>query len=376
MANPEKKTELEEVSKLLGRLPIRVNEDLIRNDVTDRTVLVTGAGGTIGGALSRRLLSMGVGRLVLLDHSEHALFWVNHELSEMEPNGISIEPVLASIRDRQVIEHLLRASRPDIVFHAAAYKHVEMVESNRLAGICTNVLGTHWLLESCCDAGVDRFLLISSDKAVNPTSLMGATKRCAELLTCASAKDGSRYSSVRFGNVLGSSGSVARIFEKRIAEGKHLEVRHRDAVRFFMSIEEAGRLLLLVSSMTTGGEIFVLETGTGVRILDLARRLVAGAGKAVRMPGDSHAGIEVKFTKLKSGEKVLEELSGAAGNQLTQHPNVKRVYEEALDYGAMISLIADLEVACSKLKPEVATQILSDIMELGGASSGLVADAS
>jgi FlaA1/EpsC-like NDP-sugar epimerase len=357
-------SEPEDIFSLLGRLPIAVNRDLLCDAVAGRTILVTGAGGTIGGELARQLLSLGVARLVLLDHTEHALFWIDHELSETAPANAAIEPILGSICDRALIDKLLESCRPDIVFHAAACKHVAMVESNPIAGIHTNVLGTHNLLESCKYNGVERFLLISSDKAENPTSLMGRTKRCAELLTYAAAGPGEMYASVRFGNVLGSSGSVVRIFEKQIARGRALEIRHRDAVRYFMSKEEAGRLLLLGSSMVRGGEIYVLETGELVRILDLAHRMVLRSGKTVRMPGESDGDIGIRFTELQDGEKLVEELYGMSVACPTRFPCVSKVDEAPLPNHRIEALIEGLKIACRDRRVDAASESLDDIIDL------------
>ena len=317
------------------------------------SVVVTGAGGTIGAELCRQLLAAGVARLVLFEISEFALYTIDKDLRQMDPEGKSeIVAVLGSVTDAALARATLRACRADFIFHAAAYKHVPMVEANPLAGMENNVLGTRIIAEAAQEAGVGRFVLISSDKAVRPTNVMGASKRLAELVVqdLALRSSGTVFSSVRFGNVLGSSGSVVPLFQEQIAQGGPVTVTHRDVTRFFMACAEAVQLVLLAGSYCPdtgpgGGDVFVLDMGSPVRIADLARQMITAAGYSVRDAQTPDGDVEIIETGLRPGEKLHEELLIGAGLLTTPNPKILRAREASLSEIEVAAALRDLRAA-------------------------------
>ncbi len=306
-----------EIDDLLRRDPITLDEDAIAGVVRDRVVLVTGAGGSIGSELCRQIGKFKPRALVLVEHSENGLFAIERELRGVFPE-LSIHPVMGDIRDRPRMEGVLTRAKPHVVFHAAAHKHVPMMEANPGEAVKNNVLGTKILAELADALGVAEFVMISTDKAVNPTSVMGATKRAAEIYVQAlSQRSSTRFVAVRFGNVLGSAGSVVPIFQDQIARGGPVTVTHPDMRRYFMTIPEACQLVLQAGALGRGGEIFVLDMGEPVKVVDLARDLIALSG--LREGED----IEIEFTGVRPGEKLFEELSLAEeGAERTGHPKV------------------------------------------------------
>ena len=311
-----------EIQDLLGREAVPLNTENIRGILANRCVMVTGAGGSIGSELCRQIASFNPQRLLLVDQSEVQLFPIEQELMNSGFGGI-ILPLIANIRDTERMHFIFRRFQPAVVFHAAAHKHVPMMESQPGEAIRNNTLGTARLAELAQDYGVERFVMISTDKAINPTNVMGATKRLAETFIQAlhSSQTGkTKFMAVRFGNVLGSSGSVIPIFNKQIAAGGPVKVTHPDVTRYFMTISEAAGLVLQSGALGLGGEIFVLDMGKPVKIVDLARQLIELSGLK---PDDD---IEIVFTGLRPGEKLFEELSYQAENlNPTEHQKILRL---------------------------------------------------
>ena len=301
-----------DIDDLLGREPVAPAPDLLAACVTGRVVLVTGAGGSIGSEICRQVVALQPRRLLVLDASEHALYEIDRRLAEI---GVcEVVPVLGSVEDEPMVERVLRAHQVQTVYHAAAHKHVPLVERNPLEGVANNVFGTLSVARSAYRTGVDTFVLISSDKAVRPTSVMGATKRWAELIVqdlCTQARmEGVdlRFCAVRFGNVLGSSGSVVPLFKEQISRGGPVTVTHPDVTRYFMSVHEAVALVLQAGSLARGGEVFLIDMGEPVRIVDLARRMIALAGYTVRESTRPDGDIEIRYSGLRPAEKLHEEL--------------------------------------------------------------------
>jgi FlaA1/EpsC-like NDP-sugar epimerase len=295
-----------EIDDLLRRGVVTSEFETIGGLLKGKRLLVTGAGGSIGSELCRQILRCGPSELVLLEQGENYLFDIDAELRKIcsDSNlGTGVRPVVADIRDRARMDEVFRTSRPEIIYHAAAHKHVGLMEQNIAEAVTNNVLGTRTMLELAIAHGLERFVLVSSDKAVNPSTVMGATKRIAELLVLdAVARTGSAFVTVRFGNVLGSRGSVVPIFKHQIAMGGPVTVTSPEATRFFMTIPEAVQLVLQAGTMGEGGEVFILDMGEPVRILDLARDLIRLSGH------EEGKDIEIVFSGLRPGEKVHEEL--------------------------------------------------------------------
>lgn len=305
------------IEDLLGRDPVNLDEQVVGASLRSRVVVVTGAGGSIGAELCRQICRFGPARLVLIERFENALFEIHRELAAAFPH-LAIEPRVADIGDIDRVAQIFDESKPDIVFHAAAHKHVPMMEWNPGEAVKNNVGGTRTLATLSDRYGVQRFVLISTDKAVNPTSVMGATKRVAEIyLQAFSHQSATRFVTVRFGNVLGSAGSVIPIFRQQIAAGGPVLVTHPEMQRYFMTIPEASQLVMQAGAMGQGGEIFILDMGKPVKIVDLARDLITLSGLK---PG---ADIEIRFNGIRPGEKLFEELSTEAEcAEKTRHPKV------------------------------------------------------
>ncbi len=315
-----------EIQDLLGREPVKLQAENIRQILKDRVVLVTGAGGSIGSELCRQIASFNPERLLLVEQSEVQIFQIEQELIERGFGGIVL-PLVADVLDVPRMTYVLQRFRPSIIFHAAAHKHVPLMESQPSEAIKNNTVATAQLAELALEHGVGRFVLISTDKAINPTNVMGASKRMAEIyLQALAAKNGgpTKFMAVRFGNVLGSSGSVIPIFKKQIAAGGPVKVTHAEITRYFMTIPEASGLVLQAASQGSGGEIFVLDMGEPVKIVDLARQLIELSGLK---PGED---IEIEFVGLRPGEKLFEELSYEGENiTRTDHPKIMRFVSQA-----------------------------------------------
>jgi FlaA1/EpsC-like NDP-sugar epimerase len=340
---------------LLGRDPVPPHPELMERCITGKVVMVTGAGGSIGAELCRQIMVSGVRELILFDNSEYALYRVEEELRSLM-NVLSAEivliPLLGSVQDPRRLRHIFSTFEIDTVYHAAAYKHVPMVEYNVAEGVRNNVLGTWYAAEAAIEAGVENFVLISTDKAVRPTNVMGASKRFAEMLLQALARetDATRFCMVRFGNVLGSSGSVVPLFREQIERGKDLTVTHPDVSRYFMTIPEAAQLVLQASAMGLGGDVFVLDMGEPVRIQDLARRMIQLTGHEVKDENNPDGDIGIVFTGLRPGEKLFEELLLGHGVSGTGHPMIMRADEEYLEMAIIKVHLAALEQYCEDME--------------------------
>ena len=292
-----------EIEDLLGRDPVELDQTLIEKQLRGKRILVTGAGGSIGSEICRQVSSFRPKELIILGHGENSIYQLNMELLGKYAEHFRITPVIADVQDRKRIFEVMEKYRPDVVYHAAAHKHVPLMEINPREAVKNNILGTRNVAEAANHAKVKTFVMISTDKAVNPPNIMGATKRLCEMIVqdIATKSDSTKYVAVRFGNVLGSRGSVIPLFKKQIAKGGPITVTHPDIVRYFMTIPEAAQLVIQAGSLARGGEIFVLDMGKPVRIVDLAKNLI-------RLSGYSEDDIEIKFTGLRPGEKMYEEL--------------------------------------------------------------------
>jgi FlaA1/EpsC-like NDP-sugar epimerase len=333
---------------LLGRAPVPPRVDLFGRCVRARTVLVTGAGGSIGSELCRQIVTLAPARLHLLDHSEFALYTIKQELLARFPD-LNIEAHLGSVCNTGLIERILQESRIDTIYHAAAYKHVPLVEANIVEGLRNNVLGAQVIANAAERFEVDTCVLISSDKAVRPTNIMGASKRIAELIFQAAAARFSPHTTfcmVRFGNVLGSSGSVIPLFQRQIAHGGPLTITHPDVSRYFMLIAEAAQLVIQAGAMADGGDVFVLDMGEPIRIVDLARTMIVMSGLTEKNQDNPDGDIEIKFVGLFPGEKLHEELLTDGKVFPSEHPRIMRMKESALRPGVLETYITCLMMAC------------------------------
>lgn len=332
---------------LLGRDKVDLNIPDVAKAYAGRAVLVTGAGGSIGSELCRQLLDIKPSHIVLFERSEFELYKIDRELRALaEGAGIRVTTRLGSVTDARRVRDVLRESSAEIVIHAAAYKHVPLVEENELEGARNNVLGTQTVAEAASDLGVERFILISTDKAVRPTNIMGATKRLAELIVqdLQTRSTRTKFSMVRFGNVLGSSGSVLPLFEQQIRRGGPVTVTHPDITRFFMTIPEAARLVLLAGAYAAGGDVFVLDMGKPMKIIDIARRMIELSGRSVMKDGVGD--IEIAFTGLRPGEKLYEELLIDGGSlRGTPHEKILRAEEAMLSEIEIAAMLRELRKA-------------------------------
>ncbi len=339
-----------DVDDLLGREPVMPNHILLAKNVHSKVVMVTGAGGSIGSELCRQILSIGPTKLLLIEQSEFALYAIHQELEQKAAGSDAVlVPLLASVQDEERMREIISTWRPDTVYHAAAYKHVPLVEHNPAAGIKNNVLGTLNTALAAVENGVTDFVLISTDKAVRPTNVMGASKRLAEMALQALAANtktaGTRFCMVRFGNVLDSSGSVVPKFRQQIRESGRITLTHPDVTRYFMTITEAAQLVIQAGAMAKGGDVFVLDMGQPVRIMDLARRMVELSGLIVKDEQTPDGDIEIDITGLRPGEKLYEELLIGDNPQSTMHPRIMRAQEEFIAWTEFEGKLKSLELA-------------------------------
>ncbi|WP_228384582.1 polysaccharide biosynthesis protein [Rhodocyclus gracilis] len=340
-----------DIEDLLGREAVAPDARLLAACITGKSVLVSGAGGSIGAELCRQIVTQRPQRLVLLELSEFALYAIDQELRPLAVRaGIELVPVLGSVLHQRRNELLMRSYGVETVYHAAAYKHVPLVEHNPVEGLRNNAIGTRRLAEAAAAAGVQTFVLISTDKAVRPTNIMGASKRLAELILQALARQGgsTRFCMVRFGNVLGSSGSVVPLFRKQIESGGPITLTHPDITRFFMTIPEAAQLVIQAGAMAQGGEVFVLDMGKPVRILDLAKRMVRLSGLEVIDEQHPNGDIAIDIVGLRPGEKLYEELLIGDNVEGTTHPLIMRAFEHELPWSELIERLQAMDDACRR----------------------------
>ena len=326
-----------DIEDLLGREPVPPRTDLLARDLANQVVLVSGAGGSIGSELTRQIVLQRPRQLLLLDHNEFGLYSIHQELQALcisESLAVELVPLLASVSNPERLRAIFNDYCPATVYHAAAYKHVPMVEDNPGEGVRNNVFGTLHMAQAAVAAGVHRFVLISTDKAVRPTNVMGATKRMAELVlqAFAQAHGQTLFSMVRFGNVLGSSGSVVPLFRKQLATGGPLTVTDPEVTRYFMTIPEAAQLVLQAGAMGEGGDVFVLDMGQPIKIIDLARRMLHLSGLSERSAAHPQGDVEIAITGLRTGEKLYEELLIGDNPEPTEHPRIMKAREPSLPW--------------------------------------------
>lgn len=339
-----------DIDDLLGREPVAPNHILLAMNVRDKVVMVTGAGGSIGSELCRQIFALGPSKLLLIDQSEFALYNIHHELDgKLGNSDIVMVPLLASVQDNERMLEIMSTWHPDTVYHAAAYKHVPLVEHNPAEGIKNNVFGTIRTALIAADNGVSNFVLISTDKAVRPTNIMGASKRLAELAlqAIASIKSNTKFSMVRFGNVLGSSGSVVPRFRQQIRNGGPITLTHQDVTRYFMTIPEASQLVMQASAMAKGGDVFILNMGEPVKIIDLAYRMIELSGLTVKDEQNPNGDIKIEVTGLRPGEKLFEELLIGDNPEQTSHPRIMKAHEDFLPWVELEPELRSLEMALS-----------------------------
>ncbi|WP_397541508.1 polysaccharide biosynthesis protein [Roseovarius salis] len=335
-----------DMNDLLGRNGLDKELPGVSDNYAQRNIMVTGAGGSIGSEICRQLIACRPKALILVDHCELALFEIDRELRKTGAK-IKIIPVLGSVCDAGLVDEVMAVHDVEVVLHAAAYKHVPLVEMNAIEGIRTNVLGTKVVADAARAAGVERFILVSTDKAVRPSSIMGGSKRFAEMIVqdLATRSETTRFSMVRFGNVLGSSGSVIPLFQEQIAQGGPVTLTHTDVTRYFMTIPEAVRLVLLAGSFARGGDVFVLDMGQPVPVRKLARKLIQNAGYRVRDAENPDGDIEIRITGLRPGEKLHEELLIGTDMLTTPHPKILRAQESHLSELEMAKALRSLREA-------------------------------
>jgi FlaA1/EpsC-like NDP-sugar epimerase len=350
-----------EVEDLLGRDPVAPELELLTGHVKDKVVMITGAGGSIGSELTRQLLELGPKALILFELSEVALYEIEMEIEELKWRrakeleapplaDTKIIPVLGSVLDRKLVARTISNYEVEVIYHAAAYKHVPLVEVNPFTGLQNNTFGTLTLAEAAKEARVERFVLVSSDKAVRPTNVMGASKRLAELILQALAEPHGTtvFTMVRFGNVLDSSGSVVRRFRNQIQAGGPVTVTHPEIIRYFMSIPEAAQLVIQAGAMASGGEVFVLDMGTPVKIDDLARTMVRLSGLEVRDDNNADGDIAIEYIGLRRGEKLYEELLIGENTTGTSHPRIFKNSEPVLAYAELVAALERLDDAIQR----------------------------
>ena len=339
-----------DIDDLLGREPVSPNHILLVKNVFEKVVMVTGSGGSIGSELCRQIVALEPKKLLLIEHSEFSLYAIHKELEEkFFRRKHVLVPLLASVQDSNRMLGIMSTWRPDTVYHAAAYKHVPLVEHNIAEGIKNNVLGTMRTAQAALESGVSDFVLVSTDKAVRPTNVMGASKRLAEIVlqALAATSSSTNCSMVRFGNVLDSSGSVVPKFREQIRNGGPVTVTHSEVTRFFMTIPEAAQLVIQAGAMAKGGDVFVLDMGQPVKIMDLARRMIELSGLSVKSASHSDGDIEIQVTGLRPAEKLYEELLIGNNPSRTNHPRIMRAQEEFIAWTELKDKLSALEAALS-----------------------------
>ena len=378
-----------DMNDLLGRAVVPPKVELLEKNILGQTVLVTGAGGSIGSELCRQIINFSPKSLILIDSSEHSLYLIYEELKRaligleedwlvvggddqtaLSDLGLRVKlvPCLASVRDKDLLLNIFKSHQPATVFHAAAYKHVPLVEQNSAEGIRNNVFGTLTCAQVSVECGVANFILVSTDKAVRPTNVMGASKRIAELVLQAMADVASRgdhstnYSMVRFGNVLGSSGSVTQLFSAQIAAGGPITLTHPEVTRYFMTIPEAAQLVIQAGAMAEGGDVFVLDMGEPIAVYDLAVKMTYLSGLLVRDEAHPYGDIEIKVTGLRPGEKLYEELLIGDNPQPTVHPKITKSHEEFLSWDDLQKELERLNLALDTMDDQLIKEMLKKLV--------------
>ena len=366
-----------DVEDLLGRDPVIPNLELLSANVRGKVVMITGAGGSIGSELTRQLLRLVPRTLVLFDLSEVALYEISMEIDDLQrrqlketedggPPPTNVAAVLGSVLDRKLVARTIQDLGVEVIYHAAAYKHVPLVEANPFAGLQNNTFGTLVVADVAKELGVERFVLVSSDKAVRPTNIMGASKRLAEQILQALAQEGGTatiFTMVRFGNVLDSSGSVVRLFRTQIKGGGPVTVTHPEVIRYFMSIPEAAQLVIQAGTMAAGGEVFVLEMGTPVKIDDLARTMIRLSGREVRDDSHPDGDIAIEYVGLRRGEKLYEELLIGENTTGTSHPRIFKNSEPIVPYEELAAVLERLEDAIHRMDEAEMQELLRATVE-------------
>ncbi len=357
-----------DIDDLLGRDIVSPDSALLVKNTRGKTVLVTGAGGSIGGELCRQILKSNPSNLILVDQSEFALYEIHQELikndSQKGESKLSITPILSTVTNESRMRTLILQTKPHIIYHAAAYKHVPLVENNLLDGIFNNAIGTFNIAKIAEELGVPNFVLISTDKAVRPTNVMGATKRFSEMIlqALASTSRNTKFSMVRFGNVLNSSGSVVPKFKEQIRNGGPLTVTDFNMTRFFMTIPEAAQLVMQAGALAEGGDLFLLDMGCPIKIVDLARKMIELSGLQVKDADHINGDIEIVEVGARPGEKLYEELLIDGAAKPTLHPNIFKAYEDFLAWDILKEKIADIDNALRSGDEKLVIEILQDLI--------------
>ncbi|MCA6222226.1 polysaccharide biosynthesis protein [Photorhabdus antumapuensis] len=340
------------IEELLGRDPVPPEHSLLKENITNKVVMVTGAGGSIGSELCRQIIRAKPRKLILFESSEYSLYTINKEIISIcndEIINVEIISLLGSVQKKDQLQQTMENFRVNTVYHAAAYKHVPLVEHNIIEGVRNNVFGTLYCAQAAINSSVSKFVLISTDKAVRPTNTMGTTKRLAELILQALSKEQNKtnFCMVRFGNVLGSSGSVVPLFQEQINNGGPITLTHKDIIRYFMTIPEAAQLVIQAGAMGKGGDVFVLDMGKPVKIFDLAHRMIRLNGLTIKDEDNPKGNIDIEITGLRPGEKLYEEL--LIGNDVkgTIHPRIMTANEVMLEWPILHSLLTELDSACN-----------------------------
>lgn len=336
-----------DIDDLLGRESVTPDYSLLSKNIFEKVVLVTGAGGSIGSELCRQIISVKPAKLLLVEQSEFALYAIHQELQQKIGFGVEVIPLIASVKDTVRMKEILSAWHPNTLYHAAAYKHVPLVEHNPAEGVKNNVFGTLQTAQLSIEYGVSDFVLISTDKAVRPTNVMGASKRLAEMVLQALAAENplTKFSMVRFGNVLGSSGSVVPKFRQQIHNGGPITLTHPDITRYFMTIPEAAQLVIQAGAMAKGGDVFVLDMGESIRIIELAKRMIELSGLTINDDDNPDGDIEIEITGLRPGEKLYEELLIGNNPESTQHKKVMKAHEDFIEWTELQERLTSLEMA-------------------------------
>ncbi|MCF8384060.1 MAG: polysaccharide biosynthesis protein [Chlorobium sp.] len=357
-----------DIEDLLGRDPLKIDQERIRKHISGRVVMVTGAGGSIGSELCRQLLGAQPATLLLVEHAEHSLYAIHSDLEQRSSRlalRVRLVPLLCDVTDEGRIDDIIRVFGPEVIYHAAAYKHVPMVEFNSAEGVRNNVSGTRTVAEAARRNGVPRFVLVSTDKAVRPTNVMGASKRLCEMVLQALAAEPGHstcFSMVRFGNVLGSSGSVVPLFRRQIREGGPITITHQDITRYFMTIPEASQLVIKAGTIATGGDVFLLDMGEPVKIIELACRMVELSGLTVRDEAHPEGDIEIRISGLRPGEKLYEELLIDNNPEPTVNPRIFRASEQFMPWQELATELARLTDAISRNEVRTIKKLLKKMI--------------